>query len=42
MRLLLLSKKAKAIQNNDVVKNNLGILLTVKGDLVKAEEYFTL
>jgi len=32
---------AKAIQNNDVVKNNLGMCSLVKGDLVKAEEYFT-
>jgi Flp pilus assembly protein TadD len=31
---------AKAIQNNDVVKNNLGFCYLVKGDLVKAEEYF--
>ena len=31
---------AKAIQNNDVVKNNLGFGSLVKGDLVKAEEYF--
>src|SRR5450759_2846860 len=33
-------EKAKAIQNNDVVKNNLGFGSLVKGDLVKAEEYF--
>jgi tetratricopeptide (TPR) repeat protein len=33
-------EKAKAIQNNDVVKNNLGFASLVKGDLVKAEEYF--
>jgi tetratricopeptide (TPR) repeat protein len=32
---------AKAIQNNDVVKNNLGFASLVKGDLAKAEEYFT-
>ena len=31
---------AKAIENNDVVKNNLGFCYLVKGDLVKAEEYF--
>jgi tetratricopeptide (TPR) repeat protein len=31
---------AKAIQNNDVIKNNLGFGSLVKGDLVKAEEYF--
>jgi tetratricopeptide (TPR) repeat protein len=31
---------AKAIQNNDMVKNNLGFGSLVKGDLVKAEEYF--
>jgi hypothetical protein len=34
-------EKAKAIQNNDVIKNNLGFASLVKGDLVKAEEYFT-
>ena len=33
--------KAKAIQNNDMIKNNLGFASLVKGDLVKAEEYFT-
>jgi tetratricopeptide (TPR) repeat protein len=33
-------EKAKAIQNNDVVKNNLGFGSLVKGELVKAEEYF--
>ena len=33
-------EKAKAIQNNDMVKNNLGFASLVKGDLVKAEEYF--
>ena len=32
---------AKAIQNNDVVKNNLGFGALVKGDLAKAEGYFT-
>ncbi|MCK7538748.1 MAG: hypothetical protein MZV63_51245 [Marinilabiliales bacterium] len=26
--------------NNDVVKNNLGFAILVKGDLAKAEEYF--
>ncbi len=31
---------AKAIQNNDVVKNNLGFTSLVKGDIAKAEEYF--
>ena len=31
---------AKAIQNNDVIKNNLGFCSLVKGDLAKAEEYF--
>jgi len=31
---------AKAIQNNDVVKNNLGFTALVIGDLAKAEEYF--
>jgi tetratricopeptide (TPR) repeat protein len=34
-------EKAKAIENNDVVKNNLGFGSLVKGDLVKAEAYFT-
>ena len=32
---------AKAIQNNDVVKNNLGFTALVKGDIPKAEGYFT-
>jgi hypothetical protein len=32
---------AKAIENNDVVKNNLGFTSLVKGDMVKAEGYFT-
>ena len=34
-------EKAKAIENNDVVKNNLGMGSLAKGDLAKAEEYFT-
>ncbi len=33
-------ERAKAIQNNDVVKNNLGCAALAKGDLAKAEEYF--
>lgn len=33
-------EKAKAIQNNDMVKNNLGFGALVKGDVAKAEEYF--
>jgi tetratricopeptide (TPR) repeat protein len=33
-------EKAKAIENNDVVKNNLGFAALLKGDKVKAEEYF--
>jgi tetratricopeptide (TPR) repeat protein len=33
-------EKAKAIQNNDAVKNNLGFGAIVKGDMPKAEEYF--
>jgi len=33
-------EKAKAIENNDMVKNNLGFAFLVKGDLVKAAEYF--
>lgn len=32
---------AKTLENNDVVKNNIGFASLVKGDLVKAEEYFT-
>ncbi len=32
---------AKAIQNNDVVKNNLGFGALLKGDIAKAEGYFT-
>jgi len=32
---------AKAIDNNDVVKNNLGFCYLVKGDMTKAEELFT-
>ncbi|MCU0363647.1 MAG: hypothetical protein MUE32_09835 [Bacteroidales bacterium] len=31
---------AKTIMNNDVVKNNLGFAMLVKGDIAKAEEYF--
>ena len=33
-------EKAKAIQNNDLIKNNLGMTSLVKGDVAKAEEYF--
>ena len=33
-------EKARAIQNNDVVKNNLGFTALVKGDLAAAEEAF--
>lgn len=33
-------EKAKAIQDNDVVKNNLGFGALVKGDIAKAEDYF--
>ena len=33
-------EKAKAIENNDMIKNNLGLSSMVKGDLVKAEGYF--
>jgi len=32
--------KAKAIENNDVVKNNTGFVYLVKGDMAKAEELF--
>lgn len=31
---------ARALQNNDVVKNNLGFAALAKGETVKAEEYF--
>jgi tetratricopeptide (TPR) repeat protein len=31
---------AKAIQNNDVIKNNLGFGSLIKGNMAKAEEYF--
>jgi tetratricopeptide (TPR) repeat protein len=34
-------EKAKAIENNDMVKNNLGFGSLVKGDMAKAEGYFT-
>jgi len=34
-------EKAQAIQNNDVVKNNLGFVALTQGDIDKAEEYFT-
>lgn len=34
-------EKAKAIENNDVVKNNMGFAYLVKGDIPKAEELFT-
>ena len=34
-------EKAKAIENNDIVKNNLGFAYLQKGDNAKAEEYFT-
>ncbi len=33
-------EKAKAIQNNDVVKNNIGFVHLVKGEIAKAEEMF--
>lgn len=33
-------EKAKAIQNNDVVKNNIGFVHLVKGEMAKAEEMF--
>jgi tetratricopeptide (TPR) repeat protein len=32
---------AKAIENNDVVKNNLGAIALMDGDIAKAEELFT-
>jgi tetratricopeptide (TPR) repeat protein len=34
-------EKAKAIENSDIIKNNLGFAWLVKGDLVKAEGFFT-
>ncbi len=34
-------EKAKAIENNDVIKNNIGMCYLVKGDLAKAEEQFS-
>jgi tetratricopeptide (TPR) repeat protein len=34
-------EQAKAISNNDVVKNNLGFAYLQKGDNAKAEEFFT-
>ncbi|TFH37034.1 MAG: hypothetical protein E4G95_05155 [Bacteroidia bacterium] len=34
-------EKAQALQNNDVVKNNLGFVALVQGDSDKAEEYFS-
>lgn len=33
--------KAAAIENNDIVKNNLGFVALMSGDLTKAEGYFT-
>jgi Flp pilus assembly protein TadD len=33
-------EKARAIENNDIVKNNLGMASLAKGDIAKAEEYF--
>jgi tetratricopeptide (TPR) repeat protein len=34
-------ERARAIENNDVVKNNLGMASLARGEIVKAEEYFT-
>ncbi|HVN57820.1 MAG TPA: hypothetical protein VMT63_05955 [Bacteroidales bacterium] len=34
-------EKAKAIENNDIVKNNFGFAYLLKGDAAKAEEFFT-
>lgn len=34
-------EKASALQNNDLVKNNLGYAYILKGDMPKAEGYFT-
>jgi tetratricopeptide (TPR) repeat protein len=33
-------EKARAVENNDIVKNNLGMGSLAKGDIAKAEEYF--
>ncbi|HCC70611.1 MAG TPA: hypothetical protein DEQ09_05600 [Bacteroidales bacterium] len=33
-------EKAKAIKNNDVVKNNLGFIALIEGNIDEAEEYF--
>ncbi len=33
-------EKAKALQNNDVIKNNMGYAALMQNDLVKADEYF--
>ena len=37
---LVAFEKAKALQNNDVVKNNLGMAYLAKGELAKAEEQY--
>ncbi len=37
---LVAFEKAKALQNNDVVKNNLGMTYLAKGELAKAEEQY--
>ena len=34
-------ERAKALQNNDVVKNNLGLAYLAKGDIARAEEQLT-
>ena len=34
-------EKARAMENNDIVKNNLGMGSLAKGEFAKAEEYFT-
>lgn len=34
-------EKAKAIENNDIVKNNFGFAYLLKGDFAKADEFFT-
>jgi tetratricopeptide (TPR) repeat protein len=38
---LVALEKAKAIENNDVVKNNMAFAYLLKGDAAKAEELFT-
>jgi len=34
-------EKARAIENNDIVKNNLGMATLARGEIARAEEFFT-